>query len=804
MPALLRILLALSLLIGSPLLRAQDAAPAGASSAPPPPQALAQLRKQLDGIKTTLSGKQVNVPLADLRSMALDVQQRADGIGDALEPQLASLQAKLTVLGPVPAQGAPAETPQMRAQRRQLDRDSNQLKAEIDQARQLSRDGLHLSTQIASLRRERFQTQLGTRTATPFSRAFWSDLRHSLPGDLARLGRLGGDAREALAAAWQPPGRWPLLLCLLGAALVLLFGHRPLGRRLLGAACRRLPDGHLRRSAMAVGTVLSVTLDVGLAALLAHLAVDWNDALGDELDELARALVTTAFFAAYVAGLGHAVLSARRSSWRLPALSDEAAQSLRALPWLLGAAALLLGALERISGYIGASLASTVFVRAVLALVISGLVGLALARLARARRHLLATGEAPVRRPLWVGVLLAALGLGVVLAWLGVVTGYLAFAFFIAWQMLWLGVIVATVYLLAYLLNDACNALLDPKQASGRRLQAAFGLSPSALAQAAAVLSGVGRVLLVLCGVAALLAPFGAGPQELLGRVGHFFGEHQYGGLVIKPGAVLRAIVVFTLGLMAIRAAKRWLIEQVLPHTALDAGVQSSAVTLLGYVTVVVVFALALSIAGVSLQNIAWIASALSVGIGFGLQAIVQNFISGLILLAEQPVKVGDWVSLSGVEGDIRRISVRATEIQLGDRSTVIVPNSQLITQNVRNVTRAGAQGRVRILLPMPLDTDAAKARECMLDALQQHPATLDTPAPMVRLDEIVAGSMNFSAVAYVHSPRDVAGVRSDLLFDILRRFADAGLPLSTPQSMVVRTLGPLGEDSPAVPQPAT
>jgi small-conductance mechanosensitive channel len=274
-----------------------------------------------------------------------------------------------------------------------------------------------------------------------------------------------------------------------------------------------------------------------------------------------------------------------------------------------------------------------------------------------------------------------------------------------------------------------------------------------------------------------------------LARVCHFFGRHALGLLPIRPGAVLGAVAVFVLGLILIRAVKRWLTEQLLPKTSLDPGVQNSAVTLLGYVAVVLLFALSLATMQVPLQSITWVASALSVGIGFGLQAIVQNFISGLILLAEQPVKVGDWVSLSDVEGDIRRINVRATEIQLGDRSTVIVPNSQLITQNVRNVTRAGAQGRVRILLPMPLGTDAEAARQHLQDALLAHPAILEAPAPVVRLDDVSASAMTFSAVAYVRSPRDAAGVKSDLLFDILKRLAAANLPLSTPQSMLVRTL---------------
>src|SRR3546814_5716488 len=132
-----------------------------------------------------------------------------------------------------------------------------------------------------------------------------------------------------------------------------------------------------------------------------------------------------------------------------------------------------------------------------------------------------------------------------------------------------------------------------------------------------------------------------------------------------------------------------------------------SAATLFGYAGYVLVFSLTLSAVGIGLERVAWIASELSVGIGFGLQAVVQNFVSGLILLAERPVKVGDWVSLGGVEGDILRINVRATEIQMSDRSTVIVPNSELVTKTVRNVTHSNPLGVVQVKLTMPLDATA-------------------------------------------------------------------------------------------------
>jgi small-conductance mechanosensitive channel len=159
----------------------------------------------------------------------------------------------------------------------------------------------------------------------------------------------------------------------------------------------------------------------------------------------------------------------------------------------------------------------------------------------------------------------------------------------------------------------------------------------------------------------------------------------------------------------------------------------------------------------------------------------VQNFISGLILLAERPVKVGDWVVLGGMEGDIKRINVRATEIRLGDRSTLIVPNSEFITKSVRNMTLANAEGRVQIRLPMPLTTDASAVRSVMMEAFARHEGVLPAPAANVQLEGIDNGYLIFIGTAFVQGPRAVSGVRSDLLFTILDGLKAAHLPLATP-----------------------
>lgn len=796
MPTFLRCVLILLLALAGPAF-AQDT-PADASAPAvtlTPAQTLTQLRKQLDDIKSAVDDKKATVPLNTLRSEALDIQQQAAAVTASLSPQADSLDARVKVLGPAPVKGTPAEAPQLAAQRRQLDKDKNDLDGQIKQANSLATEAGQLATHVAELRREQFQTQLASRSSTPFSPAFWSDTAKGFPDDMERVKALGDDAMAAIRQSWQPPNRLPFVLCLIIAALLLSVGRWLIERTLVKITTDRMPAGKLRRSALAVAVTLAYTLALGFAAQFVHLALNWNNLLDDDLEALAHRLVRMTTFAGLVTGLGRAMLSVHRPSWRLPQLSDDAAQRLRLFPWLIAVLWFFNNAIEAISSSVGVSLTTTVTTRAVLAVLIALLLASALVRLGQSRRAVLAAGDTPAQRPVWIGLVIGAAFVCVGLTLIGVVLGYIAFAFFIARQMLWFGTVLTALYLLMHLVDDIFDTVFAPKGTAGERMQRSFGVSAAALEQTGTVLSGLLRATLVVLAVALVLAPFGAGPQELAGRVIDLFSNGtKIGSLPVTPGKIIEALMFFVLGLVIVRLIKRWLGDQLLPKTSFDPGMQNSMVTLLGYVGGVLVFGLALADMGVDLQSIAWMASALSVGIGFGLQAIVQNFISGLILLAERPVKVGDWVNIGGVEGDIRRINVRATEIQMGDRSTTIVPNSQFITSNVRNMTLANAQGRVSIKLSMPLDTDAGKARELLLDVLRSHAGTLSTPAPAVTLEHLDAGNMNFACIAYVASPRDVANVKSDLLFEMLERLRAAKMPLTSPQSMVVRTLPAITE----------
>lgn len=205
---------------------------------------------------------------------------------------------------------------------------------------------------------------------------------------------------------------------------------------------------------------------------------------------------------------------------------------------------------------------------------------------------------------------------------------------------------------------------------------------------------------------------------------------------------------------------------------------RASLTTLARYAGVVVGIGMALAALGVEANRITWVVSALTVGIGFGLQAIVQNFISGLILLVERPVKVGDWVVVGDAEGDVRRINVRATEISLADRTTVLVPNSELITKVVRNRTFTAGDGLVKVVLPVPAVADIAQVVGLVRAVVREQGEIKPSPVPQVQVEEVRDNKLWIGVSAYVEGPRQVTRIRAALLLALVQRLQAAGIAL--------------------------
>ena len=393
-----------------------------------------------------------------------------------------------------------------------------------------------------------------------------------------------------------------------------------------------------------------------------------------------------------------------------------------------------------------------------------------------------AVGHA-VKAPRSGWLVVARLGghVAVLAALVATLLGYLNFAMFAAQQMVWVTVVVLAVSLLMKFADDFALWLLAPDSTVGRTLRLSTGLPPKRLEQAGVLLSAVSRVLLVLLGITAVVAPYGnvnilySGLETLAGE------GLKIGDSVLRPSALIWALVVLLAGLALMGVVQRWLVDTYLPKTELDVGARNSISTVARYAGIVLAALWALATLGIGFEKVALLASALSVGIGFGLQAITQNFVSGLILLAERPVKIGDWVKIGDQEGDIRRISVRSTEIQVGDRSTLIVPNSELITKTIRNMTMDNALGRIQIQFSVPLSTDVGKLRRLLLDIYGENAAVLDVPAPSVFIDSISGGQVAINSFAYVSSARSVYGTRSELLFALLQQAAANDIALVTP-----------------------
>lgn len=773
---------------------------ANTAVAPPPAPTVAELRAQFNKITAATASSPDDDPRKQLAQIS-DIGAQADKFVAARTGDLADLNARLGELGNPPAAGA-TEDPDITRQRARLTKERNALDADIRLAKLLSIDVRQRGADLLSQRREMFEAQLTERAASPLTGAFWTDLQDAWPDDLERLQAMGSALNDGFEQALAPASRTLVIATLIGALLLAFLGVWGAERVLARLATRLLPAGRLRRSLLVIAIVGSHVLLVAVAAhgfvevLKAH--ATWDPQARKALQSTAQALT----FMAFVIGLGRALLATSRPSWRLPPIPDATAIKLAALPWLVALVAALAWTPAEVNALIDASFAAVVATHVLTALVLTALVGTVIYRLKALRADAPEAGLP--ERPMWVGLLVALIGALMIAIWVLVSLGYVALGSFLASQLTWTGIVAAAFYVLFKFADDVFMAIVSSRSTFGQRLQKSFSLAPQTLDQAATVLSGISRVALFVYMLIALAAPLGTSPGEVFQRSGKLGTGVKVGEFQLVPGAILSALSVAVVGFILLRVFKRWLTRSYLPNTQFEPGMQSSITTLLGYVGGILVIAFTLSALGIGIERIAWVASALSVGIGFGLQAIVQNFISGLILLAEQPVKVGDWVVLGTAEGDVRRINVRATEIQLGDRSTLIVPNSEFITKTVRNMTLANAEGRVLIRLPMPLTTDAQRVRELILAACKSHEGVLETPAPSLTLEGIENGLLIFQAIAYVASPRLAGGVRSDLLFVILDELKKASLPLAVPTMVMAAVAAPEAPAAPIVPSSPT
>jgi small-conductance mechanosensitive channel len=274
------------------------------------------------------------------------------------------------------------------------------------------------------------------------------------------------------------------------------------------------------------------------------------------------------------------------------------------------------------------------------------------------------------------------------------------------------------------------------------------------------------------------------------------------GGLNVSFLNVVAVVVGIFVALGAARLVRFLLEEEVLPRTPVAPGSAATASRLTYYVLVIIGLFMALAAGGLELSQLTLLVSALSVGIGFGLQNIVNNFVSGIVLAFERPIQPGDLVAVGTMTGRVREIGLRATTVRTFEGADVIVPNSQFISAEVVNWTLADRSRRIEIPVGVAYGTDLRRAQQVIHDVIVGHPGVNADPAPNVVFRRFGESSIDFSALFWAADADLVVGLTSEIGIALWEALDREGIAIPFPQRDVRIVAAPPAGPSPPDPRP--
>lgn len=759
-----------------------QAAPAATQSQGTPTSRLDADKAVVDRVEATLGRADLSdASLQLLRSELDPVATDTQALVTELSPRLDAAKARLDQLGPKPTDKT--EAADITAERDSQTRLFNDLDATVKRAKVLGVQAGQLSDTIAARRRALFTQAVLGRSTSVLSPSLWIPVAADLPSDIRAVRFMAEDWWSAVATKLP---RWQAVtvVSLLVFVLALFVPLMRLSRRFL----RRREDvkpTHLRKTLVAIWVTL-VTIVVPSASAAAVLGIlDGADLLTSRLMPIASSIVIGVTVVSTMVGLARGLLAPGRPNWRLLPISDQSARKLYSLVTTITVLVATFKTVTVLNEAIAVALQTAVATQALTTIVVA----IVLARALHGIDRIVAGRDA---RPVstsrdWSGPA-RIFGWLLVTALLGtVLIGYVALGAFLVRQIVYLTGLGAVLFLLLSLADEGTTALFQPKARLGRSLLVTAGLTREALDQMAILLSGGLRIaLLVVAGLLAL-APWRIGSGDLFSIVQAAFFGFNVGDVTVSISTIVVAIVLFALTIVVTRAIQRWLDLKYLPHTHLDVGLRNSIKTSFGYLGVLAAAAVAAAHLGVSFEKVTYVAGALSVGIGFGLQSVVSNFVSGLIILWERAIRVGDWIVVGSDEGYVRRINVRSTEIETFDRATVVVPNSNLMTGVVKNWVRNDRVGRLKLPLTVGLAAKPEALRDMLIGIAKAHDHVLSIPSPTVLFTSYADDKMTFELICFVEDVEAAKRTQSDLLFTIHAKLVEQGI-IATPGPAILQS----------------
>ncbi|EYD72500.1 DUF3772 domain-containing protein [Limimaricola hongkongensis] len=694
--------------------------------------------------------------------------QQARGANGA---RIGTVEAQLTALGPAPEAGG--ENEDIAARRAALSDKLMRLRAPVRLADESYAHADGLIREIDRLIRERRGRALGDRGPSPLNPGLW-------PGALIvmyeRLEALGTE----IWAGWLSPSRRADLGAVLAEVLLLgLLGGLLMRAGLWARRLRRRILEADRRGARALGFFVSlgqVALPFGGLVLIAR-ALDLAGLTGPRAGPLLMVLPLAGIavlLARWMAGqfFGPEAAQADRGHRRGPA-DCRARRQVMWLGWAI--------ALAQVSQALISTAAAPEGAQAVLSLPLLLFVAVPLfllgQTLAGVARDTAAATAAPSALPetsrrdttgFRQGLLSVlgkvAMAVAVVAPVLSVL-GYAALSDAILVPAIQTMMLIGVLVLLQRLVFDVWTV------ATGSEDLARDALVP--------VLIGL---FLILAAVPVGALIWGARPEDLAEVWTRFREGYSFGDTRLQPTDLMWLMVIFVIGYALTRLVQRALRSVVLPRTKLDIGGQNAVAVGFGYVGITAAAILAITTAGLDLSNLAIVAGALSVGIGFGLQNIVSNFVAGIILLIERPIGEGDWIEVGGQSGYVRDISVRSTRIETFDKTDVIVPNADLVSNQVTNWTRGNSVGRVIVPVGVAHGSDLVRVQQIMQEVADLHPLVLANPEAAVLFRGFGPSSLNFEIRAFLRDINFIIAVQSEMNHEIARRFAEEGIKIPFPQ----------------------